>query len=156
MSFTSKTPNLSGNLAELAIVQVDKLRQLLVLLEKERVALVNAEIQEILALSEKKSELITELHNLAERQSQYDIGSPTNPLEQQEPNDGSLQSLLDKVRALSKECMEKNQVNGRLVGSAKSSVLAALDVVRNDNVSQLYSNTGICEHEQGKKSLGTA
>lgn len=156
MAFTSNSPKLSDNLAELAVTQVDKLRQLLVLLEKERVALVNAEIQEILSLSEKKAELMTELQSLAQRQSQYDIDSPSNPLELQASSDGSLQSLLDKVRTLSKECMDKNQINGRLVGSAKSSVLAALEVVRNDNVSQLYSNTGICEHEQGKKSLGTA
>lgn len=144
-----------GSLEELAGLQLEKLRALFKVLENERLALVSSDAPDIVSLSEKKSALISELSKLEQQQSAY-LTAPKELTEELTQAGKSLEMTLEEIRSISKECMKKNQLNGHLVTSAKTAVLAALEIVRNDPASQLYSNLGICDHEQGKKSLGTA
>lgn len=144
--------NAKYSVEQLAIKQRHKLSQLGDLLEKELQALSKSETPDIISLSAQKADLIAELSDLDKeslRLSEY-LSDTSNQ------KDEPLKRLLEEVRLLAEDCMKKNQRNGQLVAAARSTVLSALDVVRQEPASQLYSPRGICEHEQEKKSLGTA
>ena len=127
-------------------------------LEQERTALVQRDIEKLRAVLQEKDQIVALLGRI--ERSQDNLGGLDSAALTQAhftaEQLGQLQQLQHEVRRQISACRDQNHVNGRLVQRARRSVNEVLQVITGTTPPETYSSQGTSEGVSAGRIIGKA
>ena len=142
----------------LLVVGRDLGERLAGVLEQERTALVQRDMEQLRAVLQEKDQIVALLGRI--ERSQDNLGGLDSAALTQAhftaEQLGQLQQLQHEVRRQISACRDQNHVNGRLVQRARQSVNEVLQVITGTTPPETYSSQGTSEGVSAGRIIGKA
>ncbi|WP_043888124.1 flagella synthesis protein FlgN [Methylophaga thiooxydans] len=131
--------NAMQQLSSILQAELNLSSQLSQLLQQERDALKNAELDQITSLNQQKQPHVVQLEQLGRQREQLlkaagfpggKTGLEAFIANHSEPEAQHLNSLLNKLRVVAKSCREHNQINGGIVNVNRQYLVKAISILR--------------------------